>query len=122
MIVLTDTSGFVTSFALIGVLDGGIEVQDPTNLTHFTEHFSSYRISGNELSFDAAQDESVSTEAKKAEFRTLREKECFSVINRGELWYGTLSSEQTEELKTWYAAWLNVTQTLAVPERPAWLN
>lgn len=122
MIVLTDPSGFVTSFALIGDLDGGIEIPDPADLKHFAEHFTSYRISGNELSFDKAQDESVSTEAKKGEFRALREKECFPVINRGQFWYDTLTSEQTEELKTWYAAWLNVTQTLAVPERPAWLN
>lgn len=122
MKVLTDPSGFVTSFALIGGLDGGIEVPNPADLTHFAEHFASYKVSGNELSFDKAQDECVSTEAAKAEFRALREKECFSVVNRGRLWYDTLTSEQAEELKTWYTAWLNVTQTLAVPEKPAWLN
>lgn len=122
MIVLTDPSGFVTSYALIGSLDGGIEIPDPADLTHFTEHFSSYKVSGKELFFDKAQDESASTEAKKAEFRELRAKECFPIINRGQFWYDTLTSEQTEELKTWYAAWLNVTQTLAVPERPAWLE
>lgn len=122
MIVLTDPSGFVTSYALIGSLDGGIEIPDPADLTHFTEHFSSYKVSGKELFFDKAQDESASTEAKKAEFRKLRAKECFPIINRGQFWFDTLTSEQTEELKTWYAAWLNVTQTLAVPERPAWLE
>ena len=54
--------------------------------------------------------------------RELREKECFSVINRGKLWYDTLTSEQLEELMTWYKEWLNITDTLVIPIKPSWLN
>lgn len=56
------------------------------------------------------------------ELRTRRELECFSVINRGYLWYMQLSDNQVAELNTWYKAWLNVTETLTVPQKPEWLN
>lgn len=57
--------------------------------------------------------------------RTLRERreiECFSIINRGKLWYDNLSEEQLSELDKWYREWLNVTDTLVVPEKPIWLK
>lgn len=59
---------------------------------------------------------------KKEKLRKQRKDECFSVINRGKLWYDTLSFEQLAELKTWYFNWLNVTETLIVPAKPKWLN
>lgn len=57
--------------------------------------------------------------------KTLREhrkKICFSVINRGKLWYDSLTSEQMEELKQWYNDWLNVTETFKIPKTPEWIN
>ena len=51
-----------------------------------------------------------------------REKECFSVINRGKLWYDCLSSEQLIELGKWYDAWLDVTETKVIPNKPEWLK
>lgn len=54
--------------------------------------------------------------------RQRRKNECFSVINRGKLWYDRLSYEQLAELKKWYQAWLDVTETLVTPSYPAWLN
>lgn len=59
---------------------------------------------------------------KVAGLRKRREQECFSVINRGQIWYDTLTAEEHEELKVWYIAWLNVTETLIVPNKPSWLN
>ena len=56
------------------------------------------------------------------ELRKQREQECFSIINRGQLWYSTLTTEQYRELQTWYQAWLDVTETLVVPEKPGWLE
>ncbi len=58
----------------------------------------------------------------KEELRKLREVECFSIVNRGKLWYDTLTFEQLEELKQWYKAWLNVTETLVIPITPKWVN
>ena len=54
--------------------------------------------------------------------RELREQKCFSVINRGKLWYDTLDSAQRAELRSWYYKWLNVTETLVIPEDLPWIN
>jgi hypothetical protein len=53
--------------------------------------------------------------------RQRRENECFSVINRGKLWYDRLTYEQMADLKRWYQEWLDVTETLVTPVYPAWL-
>ena len=53
--------------------------------------------------------------------RAKRETECFPIINRGQLWYNALNEEQKAELKEWYIAWLDVTDTLEVPTTPSWL-
>lgn len=58
---------------------------------------------------------------KILELRTKREKECFSIINRGTLWYATLTDKQVEELNVWYKSWLDVTETLEEPIKPEWL-
>ena len=61
-------------------------------------------------------------ESKKQSLRKQRKDECFSIINRGKLWYDTLSYEQLAELKSWYFKWLDVTDTLVIPAKPTWLN
>ena len=55
------------------------------------------------------------------ELRMKREQECFSIINRGKLWYDTLTPEQLAELQKWYTSWLDVTETLEEPIKPEWL-
>ena len=57
-----------------------------------------------------------------AKLRKAREKECFPYINRGQLWYATLTAEQQYELSQWYNAWLNITETHIYPEKPSWLK
>lgn len=54
--------------------------------------------------------------------RQRREKECFAIVNRGQLWYDALTDIQKLELKNWYDLWLNVTKTNFVPEKPYWLK
>lgn len=54
--------------------------------------------------------------------RFSRNSECFDYINRGQLWYNTLTDEQKSELNTWYHAWLDVTVTLMPPTKPIWLK
>jgi hypothetical protein len=51
-----------------------------------------------------------------------RNKECYSIINRGVAWYDLLTYEQRKELTKWYIAWLNVTDTGIIPEKPEWLD
>lgn len=57
----------------------------------------------------------------KNNLRAKRETECFPIINRGQLWYDTLTEAQKAELKEWYIAWLNVTDTLVIPNKPDWV-
>lgn len=64
----------------------------------------------------------IDNENKLIELRKLRETECFSVVNRGSLWYACLSNEQLAELRQWYVKWLDVTKTSEIPKKPEWLN
>lgn len=62
--------------------------------------------------------------ADQVEIETLRQRreaECFSVINRGALWFNRLTEEQKAELDIWYQEWLDVTETRTVPDKPSWL-
>lgn len=54
--------------------------------------------------------------------RSKRESECFSVINRGKLWYDTLTEKQLNELQQWYNDWLDVTETKVIPTKPSWIK
>ena len=56
--------------------------------------------------------------AELTALRTRRERECFSIINRGTLWYDLLTDQQKADLNIWYIEWLNVTETKQVPEIP----
>lgn len=62
-------------------------------------------------------------EAIQLEFlRKKREEDCFSVINRGGLWYDLLTRSEKDDLLEWYQAWLDVTITGAIPNKPEWLK
>lgn len=54
--------------------------------------------------------------------RQLRERECFGLVNRGQVWYESLTDNQKQELKVWYKKWLDVTETFVVPTKPYWLK
>ena len=61
-------------------------------------------------------------EETREEVRRRREVECFPIINRGDAWYATLTTEQREERQEWYQAWLDAPDTFVVPEKPDWLK
>ena len=122
MKVLLDEKGYVTSFAIEGELVDGLELPDPENIDHFTDHFSSYLARDGKIQFDEAQAAMLAEESEKDILRQRRQTECFSFVNRGQLWYATLSIAQIAELTAWYTAWLKVTETKVVPEKPAWLE
>jgi len=70
--------------------------------------------------------------------RFKRHQECFTVINRGKLWYDSLTKEQICELTLWYNNWLNITEVIKellktnkvedinlcaiIPTRPSWIG
>lgn len=122
MKVLLNEQGYVESYALEGELVDALETAEPNDLSHFEKHFTSYRMRDGTLVFDEGKDSQAQSEAAKAEYRRRRELECFPIINRGQLWYDTLSEGQLSELKNWYQAWLDGTKTQTIPEKPEWLT
>lgn len=61
-------------------------------------------------------------ETAKEALRQIREEECYAIINRGILWYNTLTEEQKTELLSWYDEWKDVTETFVKPKRPEWIR
>lgn len=122
MQIVTDEQGFVLSFAYVGTLVGGIEVPEPEDIEQFLHQFYAYQFQDGKLEYKKDAYEAHATEELKAEYRQRREAECFSVVNRGQLWYEGISIAQLLELRQWYKAWLNVTETMVVPEKPSWLE
>ncbi len=121
MKVTTDESGYVTGWALIGD-NGGVDVSEPEDLDGFMQCFSGYRLSDGMLVKDDEKDAATRLEQQKEQLRSRRKDECFTYVNRGQLWYTALSVKQLAELTAWYKAWLNVTDTLTVPDKPSWLE
>lgn len=65
----------------------------------------------------------VQTEEQiKANIRANREEKCFPIINRGQLWYDTLTEQQHNELAVWYRAWLDATETMVEPDDLDWIK
>lgn len=54
--------------------------------------------------------------------RWKRENDCFTIINRGIPWYARLTENQKHELANWYQAWLDITITKQIPQKPSWLK
>lgn len=122
MQILTDGNGYVKSYAEIGNLIDGIEIEAPSDLDHFEVNFEAYQVKDGVLIFDEDKRSQLDNQHIIDDLRFEREQQCFPVINRGQLWYEMLSETQVAELQMWYQAWLDVTETLVIPERPGWLT
>jgi len=122
MKVLLNEAGYVESYALEGELLGAVECDPPEDITVFETHFASFRIHDGTLVMDKEQLDSLCEAETLNGYRQQREKDCFPVINRGQLWYDRLTTEQRKELQLWYQAWLDVTKTQTIPAKPKWLK
>ena len=119
--VTLDENNYVTGWCMVGD-NGGVAVELPDDLDGFMECFTAYHVIDGKLVLDAEKDEADRLEMKRESLRRRREEECFPVINRGWYWYLALTPAQKRELRTWYLAWLNVTETMSPPERPFWID
>jgi hypothetical protein len=124
MQVILNEQGYVHDYAIIGGFGSqSIIVVEPENLDDFERNYSSYCLSKDgALVKNEDRQKKLEAEVEIAALRSQREKDCFSYINRGYLWYGKLTEEQREELDTWYQSWLDVTDTRTIPEKPKWLD
>lgn len=73
--------------------------------------------------FSNTRFEARKLQIKKEDLRNAREEVCFSVVNRGDIWYDKYvnTEERAREFEEWYQAWLDVTDTLVEPETPNWI-
>lgn len=81
-----------------------------------------YFLLDNEIVENVEETQKCLANHEKMRLRELREKECFAIVNRGQLWYASLTVTQMLELTNWYKAWLDVTDTLTPPQKPEWLE
>lgn len=125
--VKVDVEGYITAVAQ-EAFDGHMETE--LTMEEFMTRYGEENVTdgmhkyiNGEIVSDGGTERSCLAyyETVKAELRKRREEECFPIINRGKLWYDMLTEDQKAQLLVWYQAWLNVTDTLEVPEIPAWI-
>ena len=123
MQIVLNEQGYVHDYAIIGGFGShSVTVIEPENLDDFERNYGSYYLSEDgALVKNEDKQKEIEEQIELNELRSQREKVCYPIINRGELWYSRLSNEQKEELDDWYQAWLDVTETKVVPEKPEWL-
>lgn len=132
MKILIDSLGYVTSAMYSeygdiydangnkGILVSDIPEDEFSRFQEFMEAYKYYPDNG-EVKFDHTKYTSIIHKKELDELRYRRQKECFDIVDRSQLWYNSLTEEQLSELTEWYNAWLKVTETLTPPEKPAWL-
>lgn len=94
----------------------------------YTINFVGYNENG--MLFQIAEIPAPTQEQILNDLRTRRDDECFQIINRGVLWYNTLTEEQRIELDKWYKEWLDVADRYVegvdietiIPKKPEWLK
>lgn len=114
------SDGYVESYCFGGHLSGGIAVEEPGEIN--AENYAAYRLVDGALTLDEERLAALQLAGRQNAIRARRERECYSVINRGQLWYEGISLARLAELRQWYKAWRDAPATLIIPDRPAWLD
>ena len=103
MKVTFDENGYVNGWCMVGD-NGGEEYDPPDDIDSFLDRFDVFKEIDGKLVLDSEKAESDRKALELATLRERRETECFSVINRGWIWYSCLTLTQWRELRTWYLA------------------
>lgn len=121
MQIQIDKNGYVENYVIVGESNVcNIEVEEPEGFS--PDKFQAWKYDGEKLVYDMEQAQKIQNNYRKNEIRARREKECFSYVNRGTLWYNKLTPEQDIELQNWYDAWLEAPETLIIPKKLEWLD
>lgn len=86
------------------------------------ENWQYCRYENHQIILDKEYQLEKENEEKLMVIRQQRETACFPIINRGKLWYDSLSNEQSIELQNWYQNWLDAPETMIIPTMPAWIK
>ena len=121
MKIQIDKNGYVENYVIVGESNiCNIEVEEPEGFS--PDKFQAWKYDGEKLVYDMEQAQKIQNNYRKNEIRARREKECFSYVNRGTLWYNKLTPEQDIEFQNWYDAWLEAPETLIIPKKLEWLD
>ena len=121
MKIQIDKNGYVENYVIVGESNVcNIEVEEPECFS--PDKFQAWKYDGEKLVYDMEQAQKIQNNYRKNEIRARREKECFSYVNRGTLWYNKLTPEQDIEFQNWYDAWLEAPETLIIPKKLEWLD
>ena len=121
MKIQIDKNGYVENYVIVGESNVcNIEVEVPEGFS--PDKFQAWKYDGEKLVYDMEQAQKIQNNYRKNEIRARREKECFSYVNRGTLWYNKLTPEQDIEFQNWYDAWLEAPETLIIPKKLEWLD
>ena len=121
MKIQIDKNGYVENYVIVGESNVcNIEVEEPEGFS--PDKFKAWKYDGEKLVYDMEQAQKIQNNYRKNEIRARREKECFSYVNRGTLWYNKLTPEQDIEFQNWYDAWLEAPETLIIPKKLEWLD
>lgn len=101
MQIILNDQGYIESYALIGGLVDGIEIEAPDELLEdFKQHPEAYKFEDDVLVLDADKLKADADAAELTVIRRRRETECFAYINRGELWYGLSQTSKKPSSQT----------------------
>ncbi len=121
MKIQVNKSGYVENYVLVGESSAcNIEVEPPEEFG--ADNYAAYRLIDGTLTLDTDRLAALQLADRQNAIRARRERECYPVINRGQLWYEGVSISRLVELRKWYKAWLDAPATLIIPDKPDWLD
>ena len=120
MQVKVDQNGYITDYCIGGSIADSVDVTQPEEFG--ADNYAAYKLIDGTLTLDTDRLAALRLADRQNAIRARRERECYSVINRGQLWYEGVSIAHLVELRKWYKAWLDAPATLIIPDRPAWLD
>lgn len=121
MKIQVDENGYVKNFVTAGESSAcNVDVAEPEGFD--LSCWQAYRLIDGSLTLDADRLAALRLAEKQDTIRARRERECFAIINRGQLWYEGISLSRLVELRKWYKSWLDAPATQVIPERPEWLD
>ena len=71
-----------------------------------------------DMTFNVTKYKNRKAEELKQHLREERQYRCFDIVNRGEVWYATLTQEQFDEIREWYDKWLHITDNINGETKP----
>lgn len=120
--IIPDENNYITEYSFEEEIGIAVELPTDFDVCGILNNPTAYKYENGSLTADEEKLKELQDARQTEWLRAEREYQCFSIINRGELWYSRLTEEQLAELNAWYDAWLDVTESRTIPDRPTFLD